>query len=55
MLRPRDIILRLGKPVLKALISNTASGETLYSDAFRMLGIREQRVFDEIPARLHLT
>jgi Zn-dependent peptidase ImmA (M78 family) len=45
---------RVGKPFLKALLSNTVAGETLYSDAFRMLGIKEQRVFDEIPTRLNL-
>lgn len=45
---------RVGKPFLKALLSNTVAGDTLYSDAFRMLGIKEQRVFDELPTRLNL-
>jgi Zn-dependent peptidase ImmA (M78 family) len=45
---------RLGKRFLRAVITTTLAGETLYSDAFRMLGIREQRVFDEIPHRVNL-
>lgn len=46
---------RLGKRFLRALVSNTLAGQTLYRDAFRMLGINEQRVFDELPGRLNLT
>jgi Zn-dependent peptidase ImmA (M78 family) len=46
---------RLGKRFLRALIANTMAGETLYSDAFRMIGIKDQRVFDEIPNRVKLT
>lgn len=39
---------RVGKRFLRALVSTTLSGETLYSDAFRMLGIKKQSVFDQI-------
>ena len=46
---------RLGKRFLRAVVTNTQAGETLYSDAFRMLGIKEQRVFDEIPTRIKLS
>lgn len=46
---------RVGKRFLRAVIDSTRSGETLYSDAFRMLGVKQQRVFDEIPARLRLS
>ncbi len=45
---------RVGKRFLRALVSTTLAGGTMYSDAFRMLGIREQRVFDEISHRIDL-
>ncbi len=38
----------MGYAVLRALVASTFEGQTLYRDAFRMLGVRSSGAFDEL-------
>jgi Zn-dependent peptidase ImmA (M78 family) len=44
----RTTISRTGKRFLRALVQSTLEGQTLYRDAFRMLGISKTETFNEI-------
>ncbi len=44
--------VRVGNRLARAVIASTLEGQTLYRDAFRMLGVRRQATFDELAHRL---
>ena len=44
----RTTISRVGRRFAKALIVSTLEGQTLYRDAYRMLGVRRTRSFEEL-------
>lgn len=46
---------RLGKRFTRALLASTLEGQTLYRDAFAMLGCRKQATFDELARRVGAT
>ena len=44
--------VRVSKRFAKAVVASTLEGQTLYRDAFRMLGFKSQSAFDELSHRL---
>ena len=44
--------VRVSKRFAKAVVASTLEGQTLYRDAFRMLGFKSQNAFDELSHRL---
>jgi Zn-dependent peptidase ImmA (M78 family) len=44
--------VRVSKRFAKAVVASTIEGQTLYRDAFRMLGFKSQSAFDELSHRL---
>ena len=44
----RTTLSRVGKRFTKALVASTLEGQTLYRDAYRMLGVRSGKTFDEL-------
>lgn len=48
----RTLPVRASKRFVRALVGATIGGQTLYRDAFRMLGIKKQATFDELGRRL---
>ena len=44
----RTTVARVGRRFARALVSNTLEGQTLYRDAFRMLGIKKTETFNRL-------
>jgi Zn-dependent peptidase ImmA (M78 family) len=44
----RTTLSRVGKRFARALVESTLEGETLYRDAFRMLGVQKTETFNTI-------
>ena len=44
----RTTLSRVGKRFSKALVASTLEGQTLYRDAYRMLGVRSGKTFDTL-------
>ena len=44
----RTTVARVGRRFARALVVSTLEGQTLYRDAFRMLGIRKTKTFDNL-------
>jgi Zn-dependent peptidase ImmA (M78 family) len=51
----RTTISRTGKRFLRALVQSTLEGQTLYRDAYRMLGITKAETFHEIGKSLRFS
>ncbi|MCY3942569.1 MAG: ImmA/IrrE family metallo-endopeptidase [Gemmatimonadetes bacterium] len=51
----RTAISRLSRPFTRAVIADTLEGRTRYTDALRMLGIRNQATLDRMAGELGLT
>ncbi len=45
---PRTTIARVGRRFARALVTSTLEGQTLYRDAFRMLGVRKTEAFNNL-------
>ncbi len=52
---PRTTIARVGRRFGRALVASTLEGQTLYGDAFRMLGVRSSRAFDKFGRAVGMT
>lgn len=48
----RSQTARVGERFARAIVSSTLEGQTLYSDAFRLLGVKKLKSFQELGARL---
>ena len=48
------LFARTGKPFVRALVASTLEGQTLFTDAFRMLGIKKTATFYQVAQRLGL-
>lgn len=48
----RTLGARTGKPFARAVLSSTLEGQTLFQDAFRMLGVRKTSTFYEAAREL---
>ncbi len=44
----RTTVARVGRRFARALVVNTLEGQTLYRDAFRMLGVRKTKTFNKL-------
>ena len=44
----RTTVVRVGRRFVRALVVNTLEGQTLYRDAFRMLGVRKTETFNNL-------
>ncbi len=44
----RTTVARVGRRFARALVASTLEGQTLYRDAFRMLGVRKTETFDNL-------
>ena len=51
----RTAFARLSKPFARAVIADTLEGRTRYTDAFRMLGVRNPATLDRMASELGLT
>ena len=51
----RTAFSRLSKPFARAVIADTREGKTRYTDAFRMLGVRNPATLDRMASELGLT
>ena len=51
----RTALTRLSKPFARAVIADTLEGRTRYTDAFRMLGVRNPATLDRLASKLGLT
>ena len=51
----RTAFARLSKPFARAVIADTLEGKTRYTDAFRMLGVRNPATLDRMASELGLT
>ena len=48
----RTTISRVGRRFAKALVASTLEGQTLYRDAYRMLGVRRTSSFEELTSQV---
>jgi Zn-dependent peptidase ImmA (M78 family) len=48
----RSTLSRVSRRFARALVESTLEGQTLYRDAFRMLGVKKTETFDEIARRV---
>ena len=48
-------VVRLSKPFARAVIADMLVGRTRYTDALRMLGVRNPATLDRMPDELGLT
>ena len=48
----RSLLSRVGLRFARALVQSTLEGQTLYRDAYRLLGVRRSRTFEEFARRI---